>query len=107
MNNSPQSNQCRPRFLSRSRFAGLRGAAGQLKCERTRRALCGLENIMTMKDEAQPDYILAHDHCTKNRTELSESEWCGCFYCLRIYNPSEIEDWIDNDDTAICAYCPV
>jgi hypothetical protein len=53
------------------------------------------------------DYILAHKHCTNNREELLGSEQCGCFYCLRIYSPSDINDWIDGGETAICAYCPV
>lgn len=56
---------------------------------------------------SEPDYILAHKHCHHNRKELLESDLCGCFHCLRIYNPNEIEHWIDDDDTAICAHCPV
>ncbi len=55
----------------------------------------------------EPDYILAHKHCTNNRGELLESEECGCFYCLRIYKPNEINEWIDGGKTAIYAYCPV
>lgn len=59
-----------------------------------------------MKQELQPDYVLAHEHCRNNRDELQASELCGCFYCHRIYSPREIENWAAGD-TAICAYCPV
>ena len=36
------------------------------------------------------------------------SEWVGCFYCLKIYEPAEIIEWIDEDETGMgtCAVCP-
>lgn len=30
---------------------------------------------------------------------------CGCFHCLNIFNSSEIKEWTDDNDTAICPYC--
>lgn len=54
-----------------------------------------------------PDLDEAHKHCTKNRTELAKSSTCGCFYCLEIYEPCEITEWVDEDQTAIGAKCPV
>ena len=53
------------------------------------------------------DHIAAHRHCTRNRAELERSKLCGCFYCMDIYSPQEIHDWIDDDQTALCAKCPV
>jgi hypothetical protein len=49
----------------------------------------------------------SHKNCMSNRKKLEESDLCGCFYCLAIYNPSEIEEWIEDkdDDTAICPHC--
>ena len=34
---------------------------------------------------------------------------CGCFYCLSIFDPNLITDWIEdaNDLTAICPYCGI
>lgn len=33
---------------------------------------------------------------------------CGCFYCLRVFDPSEIEKWIEDEaDTALCPYCEI
>ena len=40
------------------------------------------------------------------------SEVCGCFYCLEIYDPAGIVDWVDEDAegigrTALCAKCGI
>lgn len=57
-------------------------------------------------------YRKAHNFCTCNETMLKSSQLCGCFYCLKIFEPSEIVDWIgDRDDpenrTARCPYCGI
>jgi hypothetical protein len=56
----------------------------------------------------EPDYIRAHEHSSKHREELMKSDVCGCFYCLKIYRPAEVTDWIDEDEngTGTCALCP-
>ena len=52
--------------------------------------------------------IVAHKFCTNNREELQKDKKCGCFYCLKIFSPSEIEDWIpDTKGTARCPYCGI
>ncbi len=55
------------------------------------------------------DLSAAHKHCFGNRPEIERSEICGCFYCLAIYKPIEIIEWIDDKSgqTAICPRCPV
>ncbi len=59
-----------------------------------------------MSTTEEPDYIRAHKHCTNNRIELAQSEYCGCFFCLEIYSPTQIEDWLDEGSgTAFCAKC--
>ena len=35
------------------------------------------------------------------------SDLCCCFYCEAIYPPAEIDVWIDDDTTALCARCGV
>lgn len=46
------------------------------------------------------------------RTE-DENTKCGCFYCLKIFEPKEIEEYIEDDNeldrygTAICPYCGI
>lgn len=51
--------------------------------------------------------IAAHKHSSNHRDELLKSETCGCFYCLEIYSPQEIEEWIDDDECALCPKCAI
>ncbi|HXT87590.1 MAG TPA: cytoplasmic protein [Verrucomicrobiae bacterium] len=51
--------------------------------------------------------MLAHKHSSRHRGELESSVLCGCFYCLSIFPSSEIVEWVDDDQTAICPKCPV
>jgi hypothetical protein len=53
------------------------------------------------------DHVTAHKHCSYHRAELEKSNVCGCFYCLSTFQPSEIVEWIDDGQTAICPKCPV
>lgn len=41
-----------------------------------------------------------------NRGALLDSKECGCFFCVKMYNPEKITEWI-NDETAKCAFCGV
>lgn len=55
----------------------------------------------------------AHSAASNHMAQLKQDERCGCFYCLRIFDPAEIEEWIiadnpiDKGGTAICPYCGV
>ncbi len=52
----------------------------------------------------------AYVHSINNEKELKYSNKCGCFYCLRIYNPNEIKEWIEEKSgakTALCPYCGI
>ncbi len=58
------------------------------------------------------DYFMAHQHSSNHRKQIEQSEVCGCFYCLAKFKPSEIDEWIDeNDDeigqTALCPRCGI
>lgn len=54
------------------------------------------------------DYIKAHKYSSNHMEKLMKDEKCGCFFCLRIFNPKEITEWIkDKYGTAICPYCGV
>lgn len=52
------------------------------------------------------DVISAHKHSSSHKEEIYESEICGCFYCLEIYKPAEIKEWVA-DDCAICPKCDI
>ncbi|HYK63798.1 MAG TPA: hypothetical protein VEY94_02540, partial [Patescibacteria group bacterium] len=66
---------------------------------------------MATNGSRDDDATLAHKHCRRNRAELRESEICGCFYCLEIFEPSEITRWTDEIDapqsSAICPKCRI
>ena len=54
------------------------------------------------------DIISAHDFCTNNMDSLREDKVCGCFYCMKIFSPDEIESYVEDDSgTAICPYCGI
>ncbi len=50
-----------------------------------------------------------HKLSFRNRDVLSTATQCGCFYCKRLFAPSEIAEWTDDDgeDTALCPYCSI
>jgi hypothetical protein len=54
------------------------------------------------------DFDVAHTRSIGHRNEILASDLCGCFYCLHIFPPSEIEVWCDSDrdDTGTTALCP-
>ena len=67
-----------------------------------------LNRLMSMK----PNHVAAHVHSSSHRNELTTSDVCGCFYCLELYSPTEIVDWIDEDvngigRTALCPKCGI
>jgi hypothetical protein len=49
----------------------------------------------------------AHRHSIRHRAEIEASDRCGCFYCLRIFGREQIEEWTDDDDTALCPHCGI
>ncbi|MEI6520650.1 MAG: cytoplasmic protein [bacterium] len=56
-----------------------------------------------------PDDIKkVHNHSSQHREEILSSTICGCFYCCKIFSPSEIDDWCDEDinDEGQTAHCP-
>jgi hypothetical protein len=57
--------------------------------------------------EGRGHIIDAHAHTVRNRGDLEKSETAGCFYCCETFAPSEIMDWIDNDDCALCPRCGI
>ena len=50
-----------------------------------------------------------HLKCFENQNILENSKKCGCFYCLKIFNPAEITHWINDvgGKTALCPYCMI
>ncbi|MFE0233479.1 cytoplasmic protein [Brucella anthropi] len=53
------------------------------------------------------DIIEAHKRSIHHRPEIEASGKCGCFYCLEIFEPGAITEWVDDDDTALCPHCGI
>ena len=63
--------------------------------------------------------LSAHKHSAQHRSEVLSSQTCGCFYCLSVFSPSEIKDWVDWPEgtpedqqlevgsTALCPKCGI
>ncbi|TRY28769.1 cytoplasmic protein [Aliiglaciecola sp. M165] len=54
----------------------------------------------------------AHKHSIRHRNEITNSHICGCFHCLYIFKPTEVDHWIDKNDkdvgqTAMCPKCSI
>ncbi|WP_282605187.1 cytoplasmic protein [Pelagibius sp. Alg239-R121] len=54
----------------------------------------------------------AHKRSIRHRQEIEDSKQCGCFYCKRIFQPEEIEEWTDksglvSEQTALCPHCSI
>lgn len=54
-----------------------------------------------------PDHITAHRWSSFHHSTLMKSDACGCFYCLEIFAPETIEDWTDDEDTALRPKCGI
>ena len=48
-----------------------------------------------------------HKLCIYNRDAINESTLCGCFFCIHVFEPSEIESWTDDGLTALCPRCDI
>ena len=62
----------------------------------------------------EPDHIGAHRHSIVHHDEVPRSERCGCFYCLAVFPPAEIEEWLQErlvdgreGRTALCPHCGI
>lgn len=62
--------------------------------------------------DGRPDPVQEHGQSSNHRAAVLSASAVGCFYCRKIYSPTEIEDWIDEDEsgvgqTAMCGRCGV
>ena len=59
----------------------------------------------------ESELMVAHEATRYNRDILKWDSNCGCFHCLKVFSPSEINEWCPEPDcdevTAICPYCGV
>lgn len=48
-----------------------------------------------------------YEYSANHRVQVLNSAFCGCFHCLTIFQPSEIIEWCDKAQTAICPHCNI
>ena len=53
------------------------------------------------------DVISAHRTSSNHRQLLSESDQCGCFCCLNVFVYQSIDEWWDDETTAVCPSCGI
>ena len=60
------------------------------------------------------DLFNATKYAFSNQDELLGSDICGCYYCLNMFPPSEIVNWVQEREsnsismqTGICPYCGI
>ena len=51
--------------------------------------------------------IEAAKHGSRHRDEVLSSDLCGCYYCTKTFQPSEITEWIEKGQTALCPRCGI
>jgi hypothetical protein len=49
----------------------------------------------------------AHEFSSHHRSMIAASTACGCFYCLAMFSPSEVREWTDSGETALCPNCGI
>jgi hypothetical protein len=49
----------------------------------------------------------AHKLSMHNRQAVQSSQLCGCFYCLKTFPPTDVVEWVDEEDTALCPKCGI
>ena len=56
-------------------------------------------------NEAEADRIAAGSF--HNREQVMQSAACGCFHCLASFPGSEVHEWLDGGQTAVCPRCGI
>ena len=48
-----------------------------------------------------------HSHTLRNRKEIEASETCACLSCCETFASSEVVEYIDHGETALCPICGI
>lgn len=44
-------------------------------------------------------------YAMRNKSQLAAAPKAGCYQCLKIFEPVEIKEYTDQEETALCPYC--
>lgn len=69
-------------------------------------------NLLVRHKESKTKLInqkleLASRKAIRHRAMVLDSNTCGCYYCYNVYPPTEIKQWTDQGQTAICPICDI
>ena len=55
------------------------------------------------------ELLAAHKACIDNMAQLQAGKVCGCFYCMSIFPPEKIEEYLEEGEygTALCPSCGI
>lgn len=63
---------------------------------------------MTTKETTDEEAVSAHKFSSNHLELLLKDKKCGCFYCMSIFDPKEITEYVEDiSATAICPYCGI
>jgi uncharacterized paraquat-inducible protein A len=51
--------------------------------------------------------LRAHKASINHRSQIEASHLCGCFHCRKTFEPSKIDEWVDDEETAMCPRCGI
>lgn len=60
-----------------------------------------------MTEYNQDIIVAAHKHSIRHRQEVLQSDNCCCFYCQTVFKPGDIQEWTDDEQTALCPNCGI
>lgn len=71
-----------------------------------------VDRSVQQHDGADADHVSANPHSSQHREKVLASTQCGCFYCLAVFSPNEIREWVDagatgQGQTALCPICGI
>lgn len=72
---------------------------------------CVVDDLIDYLDNE--DVIEAHRFSNNHKEQLLQDKKCGCFYCMKIFDPKEIVIWLEDKNpcdkagTAVCPYCGI
>jgi len=49
----------------------------------------------------------AHQASANHADDIDDDTECGCFYCQATFRGRDIEEWIDEPQTALCPRCGI
>ena len=57
--------------------------------------------------ELHIDVEALHEFSSWHRHQMKASDYAGCFFCNQTFDPKDIKEWIDAEQTAMCPLCGI